>query len=209
MRMRYITPLGLVLLTAGCGETSGQRTGTGATGGAVAGAVVGGPVGAVVGAGVGAAGGAERHTLDEKTDAAAQSADRYVSGKSGSSSAAAGAGTANARAAANNPTSQDVRQVQSELKDLGFYKGRVDGIYGPRTTAAVNQFQAQHKLAQTGRLDDPTRQQLQSVASARGAPPPGQNNTQTSQAPSSPATGPNPAEPDPQARPQPNPPPQQ
>ena len=36
---------------------------------------------------------------------------------------------------------QEVRQIQSKLKELGLYKGSVDGIYGTATQKAVRQFQ--------------------------------------------------------------------
>ena len=36
---------------------------------------------------------------------------------------------------------EEVRQVQKKLKELGFYNGSVDGIYGVNTQKAVRQFQ--------------------------------------------------------------------
>ena len=36
---------------------------------------------------------------------------------------------------------EEVRQIQSKLKSLGFYSGSVDGIYGTRTQSAVKAFQ--------------------------------------------------------------------
>lgn len=38
-------------------------------------------------------------------------------------------------------TGNEVRQIQQKLRDLGFYKGSVDGIYGSQTQSAVKQFQ--------------------------------------------------------------------
>ena len=38
-------------------------------------------------------------------------------------------------------TGEEVRQIQSKLKSLGFYEGSVDGIYGARTQSAVKAFQ--------------------------------------------------------------------
>ncbi len=37
--------------------------------------------------------------------------------------------------------SQEVRQIQSKLRELGLYSGSVDGIYGTTTQKAVRQFQ--------------------------------------------------------------------
>ena len=36
---------------------------------------------------------------------------------------------------------QEVRQIQQKLKQLGFYSGSVDGVYGTATQKAVRQFQ--------------------------------------------------------------------
>ena len=38
-------------------------------------------------------------------------------------------------------TGEEVRQIQSKLKSLGYYAGSVDGIYGARTQSAVKAFQ--------------------------------------------------------------------
>ena len=38
-------------------------------------------------------------------------------------------------------TGEEVRQIQSKLKSLGYYSGSVDGIYGARTQSAVKAFQ--------------------------------------------------------------------
>ncbi len=37
--------------------------------------------------------------------------------------------------------SQDVRDMQSKLKSKGYYKGKVDGKFGPETRRAVRKFQ--------------------------------------------------------------------
>lgn len=46
-------------------------------------------------------------------------------------------------------TSQN-RQVQQKLKNWGYYKGSVDGIYGPKTKEAVKYFQRKNGLAVDG-----------------------------------------------------------
>ncbi len=38
-------------------------------------------------------------------------------------------------------TGNEVRNIQKKLKELGYYKGSVDGIYGSRTKTAVTKFQ--------------------------------------------------------------------
>ncbi|MBD8891303.1 peptidoglycan-binding domain-containing protein [Roseibium litorale] len=49
------------------------------------------------------------------------------------------------------------RAVQTRLRDLDFYKGLVDGIFGPQTRAAIKAFQDSRTEEQTGIL---TRRQL-------------------------------------------------
>jgi len=43
-----------------------------------------------------------------------------------------------------------VRTVQTKLKNWGYYTGSVDGIYGPKTVAAVKYFQRINGLSQDG-----------------------------------------------------------
>jgi peptidoglycan hydrolase-like protein with peptidoglycan-binding domain len=54
----------------------------------------------------------------------------------------------------------DVRQVQERLKEAGFNPGPVDGQLGPQTREALKEYQKAHGLAQTGQLDEPTRDLL-------------------------------------------------
>jgi peptidoglycan hydrolase-like protein with peptidoglycan-binding domain len=55
---------------------------------------------------------------------------------------------------------EDVREVQSRLKSLGFDLGPVDGISGPLTTTAIKRYQAAKQRPETGTLD---RQLLRQV----------------------------------------------
>jgi N-acetylmuramoyl-L-alanine amidase len=45
---------------------------------------------------------------------------------------------------------REVRNIQSRLKDWGYYTGAVDGIYGSKTVAAVKKFQKKHNLRVDG-----------------------------------------------------------
>lgn len=45
---------------------------------------------------------------------------------------------------------QTVRQIQTKLKNWGYYKGSVDGIYGSQTVDAVKYFQRKNGLAVDG-----------------------------------------------------------
>ena len=47
-------------------------------------------------------------------------------------------------------TKTQTRTVQTKLKNWGYYKGTVDGIYGNKTRAAVRLFQQKNKLAVDG-----------------------------------------------------------
>jgi hypothetical protein len=52
------------------------------------------------------------------------------------------------------------KDQQSKLKRLGFYKGRVDGLDGPKSRAAVRAFQKAHGLRVDGRLGPITDREL-------------------------------------------------
>jgi hypothetical protein len=54
----------------------------------------------------------------------------------------------------------DIRQVQEALKHRGKNPGPIDGIMGPRTAAALRQFQNDSGLEQTGTLDAATLARL-------------------------------------------------
>ena len=65
----------------------------------------------------------------------------------------------------------EVREVQTRLKNWGFYKGTVDGIYGWRTANAVKAFQKKHGLKADGIVGNATAKALgirTGTASARG-----------------------------------------
>jgi Putative peptidoglycan binding domain len=158
-----------VIALAACGETTAQRTGTGAVGGGVAGAVVGGPVGAVVGAGIGAAAGANREKIDEKTGQATDATKEKVAEASDKIEARMNEkDTARSADRVAGPTNAQVKDAQVALRDAGLYDGRIDGIYGKKTIKAVAAFQAKNDLPRTGTLTERTRTKLQQVASAGG-----------------------------------------
>ena len=60
--------------------------------------------------------------------------------------------------------SKPVRQLQRRLRSDGYYAGPVDGLYGPRTVAAVQQFQRANGLV----ADGVAGPQTMSAASPRG-----------------------------------------
>jgi len=54
------------------------------------------------------------------------------------------------------------QQAQMRLAQLGFDPGTADGIFGPRTSAAIKEFQKQSGLPETGTLDSTTLAKLDS-----------------------------------------------
>lgn len=53
-----------------------------------------------------------------------------------------------------------IRETQWKLKKDGLYEGQVDGIMGPKTRAALGQYQRQHNLNADGRLTRRTAESL-------------------------------------------------
>jgi hypothetical protein len=49
-----------------------------------------------------------------------------------------------------------VENVQQQLRDEGYYDGQIDGILGQQTRYALAAFQADHGLAVTSAVDEPT-----------------------------------------------------
>jgi peptidoglycan hydrolase-like protein with peptidoglycan-binding domain len=58
------------------------------------------------------------------------------------------------------PQDDVVRDAQIALRNAGYEPGRIDGVMGPKTQAAIREFQTSHGLPQTGTLDATTQQQL-------------------------------------------------
>jgi peptidoglycan hydrolase-like protein with peptidoglycan-binding domain len=65
---------------------------------------------------------------------------------------------------ATNLRPSSVRAVQGRLRDLGFYTGGVDGVWGQSTQNAVAQFQQNRGLQPNGQLNSAT-------VNAMGLPP--------------------------------------
>jgi hypothetical protein len=53
-----------------------------------------------------------------------------------------------------------LRDAQEALHRMGIQVGPIDGILGPRTQAALREFQQQHGLAPSGRLDEETMRRI-------------------------------------------------
>jgi hypothetical protein len=70
----------------------------------------------------------------------------------------------------NMRASADVRSAQQALKGRGFNPGPIDGVQGPRTTAAVRDFQQKENLTVTGNLDAETNARLMAAAPPAASP---------------------------------------
>ncbi len=46
--------------------------------------------------------------------------------------------------------------VQRQLAKKGYYKGSIDGQFGPASRDALSRFQREHHMKETGRIDEPT-----------------------------------------------------
>jgi peptidoglycan hydrolase-like protein with peptidoglycan-binding domain len=63
----------------------------------------------------------------------------------------------------------DTRTAQEALKNQGFDPGPIDGRMGPRTRAALSDYQRKNDLPVTGMLDDATMAKLNVRSSSRSA----------------------------------------
>jgi peptidoglycan hydrolase-like protein with peptidoglycan-binding domain len=58
------------------------------------------------------------------------------------------------------PSRGDIFNAQKVLRAKGYYRGPINGRYNRRTTRALTDFQFDHNLAQTGRLNPKTCRKL-------------------------------------------------
>jgi peptidoglycan hydrolase-like protein with peptidoglycan-binding domain len=62
--------------------------------------------------------------------------------------------------AGQQPDKQQVQELQKKLNEEGFNAGPVDGIIGPKTRSALQQFQREEGLAASGQPDQQTLEAL-------------------------------------------------
>src|SRR5207247_238428 len=73
--------------------------------------------------------------------------------------------------AAQTESSAEIRQGQMALKEKGHDPGPIDGIHGPRTSAALRAYQKAENIKVTGRLDADTESHLMGQASSGATTP--------------------------------------
>jgi peptidoglycan hydrolase-like protein with peptidoglycan-binding domain len=70
-----------------------------------------------------------------------------------------------------NLSSSDIKQAQEQLRDQGFYHGKIDGTLGPETKQALQQFQQKNGLPVTATLDQQTMDKLSGAGQGSSMPP--------------------------------------
>ncbi|MGH7064808.1 MAG: peptidoglycan-binding protein [Stellaceae bacterium] len=107
----------------------------------------------------------------------------------GSSPYMANSGASSLHPGAMHATGSDIRQAQEQLKGEGLYDGKIDGRDGPKTRAAIRQFQKKNSLPVTARLDQSTLNELNGGMNQNmgqgSSMPPGNATGMTPPAPSS------------------------
>ncbi len=93
---------------------------------------------------------------------------------SGGSSGDAGGSTATTTAgsgsgAATSESSSIAQGIQQGLKDMGYYDGAIDGIYGPQTTDAIKAFQKEAGITVDGRWGPETHAVMDAAAGSDSA----------------------------------------
>lgn len=60
----------------------------------------------------------------------------------------------------SEPPDRVIADVQTELQQMGYYRGEVDGLLGPLTREALTAYQSDQGLARTAAIDEPTLDSL-------------------------------------------------
>ena len=68
---------------------------------------------------------------------------------------------------ANSAVRDYTTALQQRLKDAGYYRGRIDGVYGPETVTAVEALQTDAGLPVTGLVDRATSAALDEAVGAK------------------------------------------
>ena len=87
--------------------------------------------------------------------------------------------TTSKRPSAARISKTEVKQAQQKLREEGLYRGRIDGVLGPRTKTALRTFQRKNGLPATASLDRRTMSALSGggMSSGRGDTTSGQGSS--------------------------------
>jgi hypothetical protein len=151
MNGKIITTMAAALLVQGCGTLPQDRTVSGAGLGAATGAVIGAvttmavlpaaAIGAAAGALTGALTGPEQVNLGKP-------AWKHGVQETAPTQNVSQSAPPPAVRAASDPV---VADIQSRLTVMGYDAGPVDGMFGPKTAAAIRRYQMDHGLPSDGR----------------------------------------------------------
>ncbi|MBV8099627.1 MAG: peptidoglycan-binding protein [Verrucomicrobia bacterium] len=83
--------------------------------------------------------------------------------------------TTNKQGGMNLPGSE-IKQAQQQLRDQGLYNGKIDGVMGPQTKQALQQFQQKNGLPVTATLDQQTMDKLSGAGAGQGSSMPPTSN---------------------------------
>lgn len=68
---------------------------------------------------------------------------------------------------------EQVQGWQKMLHEAGFSPGAIDGVFGPKTTAATSEFQKANGLPATGKVNAPTYEAMKARLAGRTLAPVG------------------------------------
>lgn len=157
------------------------------------GVLAGGPLGLLIGAGVGAAGGSllpegadqiaynalgmEHRVAQNTLNQAGLNKPTPTEAANTRQGAAATSGSGSSAPPAVAKRSDVVKEAQTDLKNQGLYRGRIDGIIGPQTERALAAYQKKEGLPQTAALDQQTMNKLNLTGSQARSQQSQQNRT--------------------------------
>ena len=127
------------------------------SGSALAGGLVGMPLGAVAGYYIGDKMAGDQRAArerDQELERLRRDNERYSRELNQRGGSAATASTT------TNLSTEQVRQVQTRLNQMGYYSGNIDGVWGSDTQSALRNFQQSKNLQVTGQLNDQTARAL-------------------------------------------------
>jgi peptidoglycan hydrolase-like protein with peptidoglycan-binding domain len=100
----------------------------------------------------------ERHSLEDANKWNKETQRALFRGASPSRNVASGEDAVSSGSILLNPLSLEYGQIiQTRLAELGFYKGAIDGAWGPASRAALTAFKVQRQLGSSDKWDKPTQ----------------------------------------------------